>query len=395
MRTTFFFFAMLASVVVSAQSTVQILPISATYTTSPVVKFRVSWTNQSTAGHPPKVWIIIDYDKVENNTATHNWQPATITNTVHTAGTVSQQSARGFFLEGTATGFSSDVTVSLSGMPAKFNWCAFALDYPPNATIKAGGGYDLHGTPPFTINGIQLSSTATTYGAGTCITSITDATGNPTGIVPALPAVTASAPASACAETAVTFTATASGGTTTAMTYTWNIAGSLSSTTATTYSQALSSAGSNTYSVSVKNRNGCVSATSSAGVITVIAQTSRDAAVNACGCASGLTSCNGACRNLTSDAANCTIGIEMKNATANCVIYPTGTPAPEGWSWPTEGQLVRAFNEGVLSCANTSYWSGTVVILADNRPYRRAAVSCVWGNYAGGVTTTMQCAWVR
>jgi hypothetical protein len=363
MRTTFFFFAMLASVVVSAQSTVQILPISATYTTSPTVKFRVSWTNQSTANHPPKVWIIIDYDKVENNTAAHNWQPATITGTVQkTAGTVSQQSARGFFLEGTTTGFSSDVTVSLSGMPAKFNWCAFALDYPPNATIKAGGGYDLHGSPPFKVNGVQLGAGITTFGAGTCITSITDATGNPAGIVPALPAVTVSAPASACAETAVTFTATASGGTTTAMTYTWNIAGSVLSTTATTYSEALSSTGTNTYSVSVNNSNGCVSAVSSVENITINSAASRDAATNPCGCTTGLTACNGYCRNLSADNAICYNNLEIN---LGCQTYDHIRCTNPGWSWydTTNEKTIRILQLlGSDACA----WSGD----NDGKSYR-------------------------
>jgi hypothetical protein len=393
MRTTFFFFAMLASVAASAQSTVQILPISATYTTSPTVKFRVSWTNQSTAGHPPKVWIIIDYDKVENNTAAHNWQPAAITGAVQkTAGTVSQQSARGFFLEGTTTGFSSDVTVSLSGMPAKFNWCAFALDYPPNATVKAGGGYDLHGSPPFTVNGAQLGAGVTTFGAGTCITSITDATGNPAGLVPALPTVTASAPSSACSGTAVTFTATASGSTTTAMTYTWNIAGSLLSTTATTYSKALSSTGSNTYSVSVKNSNECVSSVSSVKTITINTGATRDNATNTCGCAAGLTACNGYCRDLDADQATCVSNIEVYKTNASCRIYPSRNPAKTDWWWATQDQLQTLYNAGYLACAGKTYWTSTVL---PSGPWAVAWVNCTWRTYDGFSTMVGECVYVR
>ncbi|MDR0694663.1 MAG: hypothetical protein LBF81_05130, partial [Prevotellaceae bacterium] len=63
----------------------------------------------------------------------------------------------------------------------KFNWCAYAFDLPPNATPKTGGGYDLHGTPPFTINGTPLPQSSTTYGAN--ITSISDPTDNPNGFV--------------------------------------------------------------------------------------------------------------------------------------------------------------------------------------------------------------------
>jgi hypothetical protein len=60
------------------------------------------------------------------------------------AGTVVPASlnGRGFYLDGHtgAVPFSSTVTVTLSSdlNGAKFNWCAYATDYPPNATIGAG-----------------------------------------------------------------------------------------------------------------------------------------------------------------------------------------------------------------------------------------------------------------
>ena len=133
MRTKIFLFAMLASVAVSAQTTVQIMPVSATYTTTPTIQFKVSWTNQSTDNHRNKVWIFVDFQSVISPTQKGNWQPATITETVQkTAGTVSEQSNRGFFLEGTTTNFSSTVTVQLSNTNASFNWCAYGSDYPPN-----------------------------------------------------------------------------------------------------------------------------------------------------------------------------------------------------------------------------------------------------------------------
>jgi hypothetical protein len=54
----------------------------------------------------------------------------------------------------------------------------------------------LKGTWPVTVNGAQLGAGVTTFGAaaGPCITSVTDLTGNPAGIIPALPA----APATGC-----------------------------------------------------------------------------------------------------------------------------------------------------------------------------------------------------
>jgi hypothetical protein len=123
--------------------------------------------------------------------------------------------------------------------------------------------------------------------------------------VNALPTVTASAVASACAGAAVDFTAAAGGGTTAAMTYTWTIAGATASTTTTTYRRTLSTTGSNTYSVSVRNNNGCVSAASPVGTITINGPAGTNQAVGACSCATGLTACNGYCRNLAADEAAC------------------------------------------------------------------------------------------
>jgi hypothetical protein len=293
--------------------------------------------------------------------------------------------------------FTGQITLQLSGVPAKFNACAYATDYPPNAVINASGGYTLKGSPPFTITYNESSATTTdakTFNAG-CITSITDATGNPAGIVPVLPAVTASAISSACAGAAVIFTATASGGTTTAMTYTWNIAGSLSSTTTTTYNKAFSSTGSNTYTVSVKNRNGCVSSNSSVRSIMVNTGASRNQAVNSCGCASGLlTACNGYCRNLDEDQASCINNIEVFNTTASCRIYPSATGTKSGWTWASQDQLESLYNAGYLTCSGKIYWTSTVVIVG-GRPYRRRWNNCTWQNMDGYTSTSHTCVFVR
>jgi hypothetical protein len=180
MRTKFFFFAMFAGVAASAQSTVQIMPISATYTSTPTIQFKVSWTNQTTANHRNKVWVFVDFQSAISPTQKGNWQPATITGTVQkTAGTVSEQSNRGFFLEGMTTNFASTVTVSLSNVTGKFNWCAYATDYPPNAASYSDGTYTFKGTKPFVVNGTTVNSN--TY-VVTKITSLTDATGCPGGV---------------------------------------------------------------------------------------------------------------------------------------------------------------------------------------------------------------------
>ncbi|MDR1680630.1 MAG: hypothetical protein LBS12_02455, partial [Prevotellaceae bacterium] len=109
-----------------------------------------------------------------------------------------------------AAGFSSTVTVELTGPVAgdKFNWCAYVSDYPPNATPGAGF-YDLHGTPPFIINGTITEPTRQFSG---CIDALTDATGCP-GLIPAKPEITAFTPLfdTICEGETVTLTATAIG----------------------------------------------------------------------------------------------------------------------------------------------------------------------------------------
>ncbi|MDR0581342.1 MAG: hypothetical protein LBG31_00080, partial [Prevotellaceae bacterium] len=232
------------------------------------ISFTVSWT---AAPYNNQIWVITDYVKVENATTVGGWSRALVTGATATgngsAATVTGQ--RGFWLNTSGSSGSATITATLSGVPAQFNWCAYALNYPPRAVINAAGGYDLKGTPPFTVNGTTLGNTVTTYGAGTCITTLSDATNNPTSVLPDAPTVSTSNPAARCGAGAVTLTATAGGGTTTAMTYTWVVGGGAAQTT-TTGSLSLSSVaeGSTTYSVTVTNANGCTSAAKT-GTITV------------------------------------------------------------------------------------------------------------------------------
>ncbi|MDR3133880.1 MAG: hypothetical protein LBU42_07650 [Prevotellaceae bacterium] len=182
MENIFFLFAMLVSVAASAQTTVQITPVSATYTTTPTIQFEVRWINQSTDNHRNKVWIFVDFQPVISPTQKGNWQPATITTVQKTAGTVSGQSNRGFFLEGTTTGFSSTVTVQFSNTGTPFNWCAYGSDYPPNVTLEKGT-YTFKGTTDFIVsNPAQTVTTATIPQASLTVTApstFTDATGCP------------------------------------------------------------------------------------------------------------------------------------------------------------------------------------------------------------------------
>jgi hypothetical protein len=170
---------------------------------------------------------------------------------------------RGFFV----TQNPATVTATLNTTLSKFNWCAYGSGAPPKALLKEDGSYTLHGTPPFTING-NIPVDDHTFAAGTCITAITDLTGNPAGFVPAV-LINNTSPAALCGEGDVTLSATASGGTTTAMTYTWMVDGGEAQTTSTGSLLLPSVAiGSMTYSVAVTNAAGCTAEVKT-GTITV------------------------------------------------------------------------------------------------------------------------------
>ncbi|MDR3133161.1 MAG: hypothetical protein LBU42_03970 [Prevotellaceae bacterium] len=173
MKTKLFFFAMLVSVAASAQVT-HVEPVSATYT-SQTVSFRVWWNADSRdATHLSKVWVWVDYIQINSNNTTsgNSWTRAT-------AGTVSGgitsydgSNRNGFWLVGNATtNYSATLTVQLTNVPAKFNWCAYVSDYPPNITVN-NGTYTFRGTPPFiltasggatqTVSGTTLAASALT-----------------------------------------------------------------------------------------------------------------------------------------------------------------------------------------------------------------------------------------
>ncbi len=305
---------------------VQVTSISTDYANKRVT-FALSWAaGTRNATHLSKVWVLVDYVEVNAlNAPTGAWQRATVVSATATNGTVSGNTGRGFFVQGTDGAFSSTVTVTLTNVPAQFNWCAYATDYPPNATINAAGGYTLHGTAPFTVNGSQLGAGVRTY-SGACITSITDPTGCP-GLLPAAPTVTTTNPAAVCAGSGVTLTANVSGGTTTANTYTWNIGGATTTTTNTFAVPASSITTSKTFTVSVTNANKCTSAVSNTGTITVNAPGAAGQSSSPCGCAGGLQNCNGTCQ------ATCG-GSGSGNGTAvtNCSNPPSGFSFTSGFT---------------------------------------------------------------
>jgi hypothetical protein len=178
------------------------------------VTFLVKWSG---AAHNNRVWIWVDYCPMEGVTPASTFSPAFIGAVTITAsdGNVitSTGNSRGFFVaQNPAT-----VTATLLNAGGQFNWCAYGSGDPPSAVANAAGGYDLYGTPPFTINGTITENTKT-FSAGTCIESITDITGNPDGIMYAIPQATISGNATnTCPATSVVLTATAANATT----FTW------------------------------------------------------------------------------------------------------------------------------------------------------------------------------
>ena len=290
-----FLFAMLVSVVAGAA--VKVTPLNTNYSTQEVT-FKVEWQNASVP-YNNRVWVWIDFCPVTGTTPANSFSTATVSNPTKTGGngTITGQTARGFFIEyANATNASTTVTAKLSNAISQFNWCAYGSDYPPNAAVNAGGGYTLRGTLPFTVNGNQTVN-SNTFGAGTCITSITDPTGRPDGFTTLAPAISNPNSPSRCNAGAVTISATVSGGTTTAMTYTWNVGGTNYTTTTNSYTTT-SLSSSVAYTVKVKNANNCESNTAS-GNITVNYPGTNGQSSSPCGCATGTTACSGTCKTNT------------------------------------------------------------------------------------------------
>ena len=207
-----------------AQSSVSVVPITANYSANPpTVTFEVSWpANTRDANHRSKVWVLVDYRRIQNNAYVGGWLRAGIS-TAHTptanAGAVSLETGntKGFWLQGTDGAFAATitvpVTVDLSGYASQFGWCGVASDRPPYAEEKSTH-YALNGTLPFIIQtipgdpGSTVSQTTPAY--DNCIYGLTDATGCP-GEWPVMPAITGftTSATTICAGESVTLTATA------------------------------------------------------------------------------------------------------------------------------------------------------------------------------------------
>ncbi|MDR3132505.1 MAG: hypothetical protein LBU42_00575 [Prevotellaceae bacterium] len=189
MKTTFFFFAMFASMAASAQVT-NVEPLGANYTDKTVL-FRVWWNNGSRNDtHLSKVWVWVDYISVnsDNTTSGNSWTRAAVSAASPTASvTYDGTNRKGFWLQGNSGSYSVTVTVKLDITASKFNWCAYVSDYPPNMVMDEQVYY-FKGTPPFILkeaNGTVHEITQTSMPKANLTfvpVSITDKTECPGGL---------------------------------------------------------------------------------------------------------------------------------------------------------------------------------------------------------------------
>jgi len=185
MKQLFFIAAMLISIASTAQSQTcaTVTQLSTTYTTGQV-SFRLTRKDcgDDNSKHRSRVWVFVDYRTVNANGSKGAWTRATI------------NGEPGTFITGNAS--AETVTLTLGGVPDKFDWCAFASDYPPNATYVGTDKVTFKGTPPFYVTYAGNPNTVGTFYEKTNQTltgtaaSLTDATYNPDGfITPATVAV--------------------------------------------------------------------------------------------------------------------------------------------------------------------------------------------------------------
>ncbi|MDR1681087.1 MAG: hypothetical protein LBS12_04795, partial [Prevotellaceae bacterium] len=182
-----FFSALFLSLSIAwGQGSVHVSNLSQTTGATPTLTFDISWTAppSATPNHRDSIWLFADYRIVNADGSTGAWTPASITVAMITSGAgtliTSTLPGRGFFLDGHGLAtLNTTIRVTLDApVNERFNACVYASDWPPNATLNAGGGYTLKGTTPFIINNTITENTHT-FAPGTCVTDITDATGCP------------------------------------------------------------------------------------------------------------------------------------------------------------------------------------------------------------------------
>jgi uncharacterized protein (TIGR02145 family) len=177
---------MLAGMAASAQVT-NVEPTGANYANK-TVSFRVWWNAGSrNATHFSKVWVWVDYIQINSNNTTsgNTWTRALVSGTPTVSiGTVARETGnnKGFWLQGNSDSYSATVTVQLNITANKFNWCAYASDYPPNVTLE-NGTYIFKGTTDFIVSNPSQTLTSKTIAKSNLTvnssTTFTDATACP------------------------------------------------------------------------------------------------------------------------------------------------------------------------------------------------------------------------
>jgi len=164
------------------------------------VTFTLTWSGCTASNHLTTAWCFVDFRELGSN----SWTRAIIsgTPTVSAGGIYSEGHEKGFYVKGTE-GQSATVTVKLGNVSVdKFDWCAFATDYPPQVSSKGMGNVTFKGTPPFYITYVMDNpATATTkdYNFTDVLKSFTDATGCPGTIPPFRPSWTTDSGGCDCA----------------------------------------------------------------------------------------------------------------------------------------------------------------------------------------------------
>ncbi len=351
-----------------AASCVSVKQVSANYATKQVT-FDVVWST-CTGTHNYKTWIIVDYRTVNANGTKGAWTRATVSGT--SIGTLVSAS-KGVWVTGSASK-TQRVTLTLSGMPARYDWCANALDYPPQA-IMSNGTYTLKGTPPFTINGsTTLGANVKTY-TGACVTSVTDVTNNPEGIV-TNPAFTAGAIASTgqalcsgSAYTTIGSTTAASGGDG-RITYRWLRTGSvISGATATTY--VPTQAGTYTRQAKDGTCNTAWVASTGSWVVTVVS-------IPAVPTLTATTTCEGTAITFTSSAVTGATGYQW-NGTGVTASSGTGrTTSSKATTVGNYAAQVRSYTTASGITCYSAYTSNVTGVIVDipNVPTLTATTTC-------------------
>ncbi len=157
MRKIFFIAVMLLSMSVTAQQRTFTKSVNVNYATKQVT-FKISWAAGSrgvsgASTYHSKVWVWVDYQEVQNNNPYGDWKRADIDLSKLPANcTADGTNTKGFWYQGQATAAQdATITITLTGVPPQFKWCAFASDCPPSVVINTNQDGSFKGTSPFTL----------------------------------------------------------------------------------------------------------------------------------------------------------------------------------------------------------------------------------------------------